>query len=166
MIYYAGIGSRETPRQILKKMNEISAFLASKGFVLRSGGALGADSAFEAGCDHKNGLKEIFYSKDATEKSIGIAMNYHPNPNAIKAKGDYVVALQGRNIQIISGRELNQNVSFVVCWTKDGKDSGGTGLGIRYALDNNIPVFNLYFDEDLAKLRDFTLNLLNHKYTK
>lgn len=34
--------------------------------------------------------------------------------------------------------------SFVVCWTSDGKDSGGTGQALRIARDRNIPVYNLY----------------------
>lgn len=46
---YAGIGSRETPEHILSIMRHIGAYLASEGWVLRSGGADGADTAFEVG---------------------------------------------------------------------------------------------------------------------
>ena len=40
---YTGIGSRKTPPGILAQMSELAAFLARSGWVLRSGGAPGAD---------------------------------------------------------------------------------------------------------------------------
>jgi predicted Rossmann fold nucleotide-binding protein DprA/Smf involved in DNA uptake len=53
--YYAGIGSRETPKDICDIMTQLAIKLANNGWVLRSGGAKGADrSRFE---------KEIFYAK-------------------------------------------------------------------------------------------------------
>jgi len=67
-IFYTGIGSRKTPGPI----NDIIEFsplyrfyywgriLATKGFILRSGHADGADLAFEKGCDTVNGKKEIY----------------------------------------------------------------------------------------------------------
>jgi predicted Rossmann fold nucleotide-binding protein DprA/Smf involved in DNA uptake len=54
---YAGIGSRSTPPETLPLIESIAARLAEKGWVLRSGGADGADSAFEKGCDQKQGTK-------------------------------------------------------------------------------------------------------------
>ena len=50
--HYAGIGSRETPPQVLEQMRKIGTFLAERHYVLRSGGAKGADTAFELGCDN------------------------------------------------------------------------------------------------------------------
>lgn len=44
---YAGIGSRETPPDVLADMRLIGAKLALRRFTLRSGGADGADLAFE-----------------------------------------------------------------------------------------------------------------------
>lgn len=46
---YSGIGSRETPEEIYTLMVEIAYKLASLGYTLRSGGAEGADQAFEEG---------------------------------------------------------------------------------------------------------------------
>lgn len=57
-MYYAGVGSRETPQDILNTMYKIGKYLASKGYTLRSGGAIGADTAFENGCDSVKGEKE------------------------------------------------------------------------------------------------------------
>lgn len=62
---YAGIGSRNTPNGTLNIMDRLGAFLAREGWILRSGGARGADSSFEAGCDSASGRKEIFFSQDA-----------------------------------------------------------------------------------------------------
>lgn len=46
---YAGIGSRETPADVLELMGRIAKRLAWKGWTLRSGGAVGADQAFAIG---------------------------------------------------------------------------------------------------------------------
>lgn len=156
-IYYAGIGSRETPFEVLTIMTNIAIAMAKKGIILRSGGAKGADSAFERGCDFNNGLKEIFYSKDATPDAIELALRFHPNPEALQAKGKYVLGLMGRNMHILSGSNLDLDVNFVICWTKDGQDSGGTGQAIRYARSKNIRIFNLYSNKDLNDLRQFYL---------
>ena len=56
---YAGIGSRNTPENIQAIMTKLATKLESLGWVLRSGGADGADSAFELGVlSHQN--KEIY----------------------------------------------------------------------------------------------------------
>ena len=46
-IFYAGIGSRETPPEFIDEFIKIGKWLGSHGYILRSGGADGADSAFE-----------------------------------------------------------------------------------------------------------------------
>ena len=57
---YTGIGSRETPLEYIQLFIRIAEYLASVGYTLRSGGANGADLAFEIGCDNKQGKKEIY----------------------------------------------------------------------------------------------------------
>jgi hypothetical protein len=47
--YYAGIGSRETPSDVCSQMTELAKQLDAENWILRSGGAKGADSAFENG---------------------------------------------------------------------------------------------------------------------
>ena len=62
-MYYAGIGSRETPKVVCDMMYKIGAAHADLGLTLRSGGAIGADIAFERGCDSIDStLKQIFYA--------------------------------------------------------------------------------------------------------
>ena len=42
---YTGIGSRETPEEVLKDMKKLGYILAENGWSLRSGHAPGADQA-------------------------------------------------------------------------------------------------------------------------
>lgn len=58
--YYTGIGSRKTPKVFLDLFEQVGETLADYDFILRSGGANGADRAFEKGCNNLNGEKEIY----------------------------------------------------------------------------------------------------------
>lgn len=133
--YYAGIGSRKTPKRVLKVFKELSTIFENKEYILRSGGAEGADKAFEEGTDRKI----IYRPEDATEAAIKKASEIHPNWGKCN---DYTRKLMGRNVMIILGKDLNKPVEFVVCWTEGGKIVGGTGFGIRLAQLNDIPVHN------------------------
>jgi len=149
MKYYTGIGSRQIPDDITILMSSIAIKLADKEYILRSGGAKGADSAFEYGCDSIKAKKEIFYAKDCTIEAMNIASQYH---NAWHLCNNYVKKLHGRNVFQILGRNLKTPSSFVICWTPDGcihhntrtQLTGGTGTAISIASMNKIPVFNLF----------------------
>lgn len=153
MKFYAGIGSRETPERVLNQMNAIAILLQQEGWTLRSGGAAGADTAFELGAGVH---KEIFYARDADDAAIELAAKYHPawhrcSPTAKK--------LLARNGYQILGRDLKTPSQFVVCWTKDGGASGGTGQAIRVAEAYGIPVFNLQRASADGKLHSFLTSL-------
>jgi hypothetical protein len=148
---YAGIGSRETPPDICEMMKLIATKLESIGYVLRSGAAIGADSAFESGVLNDVN-KEIFKALDATPESIQMAEQYHPKWTACS---DYAKRLHGRNCMILLGHNLDVRVQFVICWTVDGKATGGTGQAMRIAIDKNIPIFNLYDPMTHKRLNDF-----------
>lgn len=141
---YAGIGSRQTPDKILNDMIMIGVNLADMGYTLRSGGANGADSAFEEGANHSiNGNAPdpvIFKADDCTEAAKDMAADYHP---AWERCNGFVRKLHGRNCMIILGAELNDPVEFIVCWTVDGKITGGTGQALRMAQKLGIKVHNL-----------------------
>ena len=88
-MYYTGIGSRETPEEVLSLFTIVGEFLAKKGYMLRSGGAKGADKAFEVGCDKVKGKKEIYLPWRKFENSnsnlivkdkraFDIAKQFHP----------------------------------------------------------------------------------------
>ena len=59
-MYYSGIGSRQTPQHIIDNMIITAEWLATEGYILRSGNANGADVAFGIGCDSVNGSSEIY----------------------------------------------------------------------------------------------------------
>ncbi len=149
---YAGIGSRETPEHILDKMRDLGLRFGMLGFTLRSGGAAGADSAFEWGCDQLYAPKDIFYATDATAEAIKMASSFHP---AWERCSEWAVMLHGRNCQQVLGRYLDDPVDFVVCWTKGGKTTGGTATAIRVAEANRIPVYNLGSTLDHCILASF-----------
>lgn len=134
MKYYAGIGSRSTPDYVLKKMTLLAKKL--ENYILRSGGAEGADSAFEKGASKK----EIFRAEDATKEAIELSSKYHPNWSACS---EYTKKLHGRNAMIILGENLDSPVEFVVCWTKNGTGGGGTGQALRIAKDYRIKIYDL-----------------------
>jgi len=158
---YAGIGARKTPQHILEEMSGVAFGLAVLGWTLRSGGAIGADTAFEHGCDDASGKKEIFYAKDATKEALEIASKIHPKWYSLTP---YAKKLQARNCFQILGKELNSPASFVLCWTPDGAngttiptsgESGGTGQAIRLASYHFIPVINMFYSnwkEELAAI--------------
>lgn len=163
MIYYAGIGSRETPKEMLEHFDYIASVLANKEFTLRSGGAKGADSAFENGCDRVKGLKEIFLPWRGFENSTSqlynvsneamkIAATYHPYWYNLSQGAQ---KLQARNSYQVLGYDLNTPSNFVICYTKGGKGSGGTGQAIRIAKANNIPVFDFGADGTGERLQEF-----------
>ena len=149
---YAGIGSRSTPQDIKDVMYQYALTKAALGHTLRSGGAQGADSAFEIGCLENNGPYEIFLARDATPEAIQLASEIHPFWSSCKP---YVQRLHGRNEMIIAGESLQDPVDIVVCWTPDGEASGGTGQAIRRADLLNIPVANLHNHQTLQQIKDY-----------
>lgn len=165
-ISYAGIGSRSTPPDILVFMEKIAKRLSKLGFILRSGGADGADSAFEKTAI----LKEIYlpWENFRGNKSIytepkyqaySIAKEIHPAWNRLNSTAQKLMA---RNSHQILGIDLKTPCHFVVCWTPDGCETketraiktGGTGQAIELANINNIPVFNLKNDDAMDRLAD------------
>jgi len=143
--YYTGVGSRNTPPNILELMFEIAAKLNSIGYYLRSGGAAGADTAFANGAGP---LRHIFLAEHSTLEAEAIAKAYHP---AWERCSGYVKRLHGRNAFQVLGITLNQPSDCLVCWTPDGCIShaertiktGGTGTAISIADAYNVSVFNL-----------------------
>lgn len=173
IIYYAGIGSQSTPDDICDLMLGIAQELAGLGFVLRSGHADGADKAFEQGAGK---LAQIFlpWPKFNGSGTDGYDSTTHyaflPNPTATaiaaqahpnwKACNEGVRKLHTRNVYQVLGPGLgivNAKTAsrFIVCWTKDGKASGGTGQAIRIAEACGIPVFNLKNEGALEALIQF-----------
>jgi hypothetical protein len=168
-MYYAGIGSRKIPKVIKDLMVVIGYAMAENGYVLRSGGAEGADTAFQKGCqqwcddnnvpyckrqeiylpwNNFNNLK-VDKHKGITTETFWLAHDlvYETHPNA-KNLSPSVMKLMVRNVAQIYG--LNNTPSdLIICWTPDGatktttNETGGTGQALRLALIDNIPIINL-----------------------
>ena len=156
MKFYAGIGSRETPIEIKSDIERIVRYLDFKEYVLRSGGAPGADSFFE----EFTTKKEIFlpwrnFNENPSDlftptiDSYKMAEKYHPTWFRLSQGAKKLMA---RNCHQVLGLDLNTPVDFIVCWTSDGKSSGGTGQAMRIAESLNIPIYNLYFKDTLHKI--------------
>lgn len=164
-IIYAGIGARKTPSDVCTKMRNAAKAMANLGFTLRSGGAEGADIAFEEGHDLgdvSGDHKEIFlpykgFRKNdspnftVTREARLVAKEFHPYWANLGCLGrDFM----GRNAYQILGLDLKTPCHFVLCWTPDGKASGGTGQAIRHANSLEIPVLNFKTHSD-DEISDF-----------
>lgn len=159
---YTGIGSRETPSEVLEIMAKIGYRLAELNWTLRSGHAPGADQAFEMGAKLAAGNMEIFLPWDGFEKARHDGVNYytpskyfsdeiygeayrvaekaHPNWDACNS---WARALHTRNVFQVGGPNLDIKSDMIICWTKDGKRGGGTGQALRIAKPLDIPIFDL-----------------------
>jgi hypothetical protein len=163
--YYTGIGSREAPQDALKQMEALAGRLARYGYVLRSGGAPGADSAFENGCG--SGSKEIYlpwayfnnnpsHLYEITNEALSLAATIHPAWNNLSYP---VQKLHARNCYQVLGKDLKTPSEFVVCWTVGGKVKGGTATAINLAKKFNIQVYNLALLQDRIDLLDYLKKL-------
>lgn len=157
--YYAGIGSRETGPSRLVQIEQISAALASKGWILRSGGAEGADSAFEKGAIQKeiflpwrlfNNNPSELYGKDLNWwGALRLTHRFHPAPHHLSGAA---LKLMSRNAFQVLGAQLDNPVEFVLCAAGGAKFddkgqmydcAGGTGQAVRIAYHYKIPIYNL-----------------------
>ena len=150
MLIYTGIGHRDTPEHILALFREVGAFLASKNCVLRSGGAQGADSAFEEGCDQRNGAKEIYlpykgfrgnkselYGIADDEAALTLAAKYHQRWSSLSQKAKLLI---GRNVYQVLGKDLKTVSDFIICYSVK---PSGTNMTLRVAADYNVSIYNL-----------------------
>lgn len=171
MLYFAGIGSRQTPPDIQRLMAIIAEQLTGMGWILRSGGAQGADQAFESGA--RADRVQSFHALDAKTVAYRSVDWFHPYPRALRS---YARQLMARNLYQITGIEvesfpinaredllqisIEQLSSMVICWTPDAcsegikttSKTGGTGQAIRIASYLKIPIYNLCNQSALPKL--------------
>lgn len=148
--YYTGIGSRQCPKWAYDVVYDIAMQLAYMKYTLRSGGAEGTDTAFEKGCDHISGKKEIYlpwkgfndnpsqlYKIDDYARSI--AKEFHPFWHRLSSGAK---KLHTRNVYQIVGYDWKHASRFIICYSQAG--GGGTGQAIRIANHLNIKVIDLY----------------------
>lgn len=180
--FYTGIGSRQTPKDILKLMEDVAFKLAMEGYILRSGAAAGADTAFEEGAkayadqiDYQQTLGQIYipwesftaydsYYKDwykvldrmpKKAEAYQLASEIHPAWDKC-SKG--AKALHARNTFQVLGSNLDNPSNFLICWAKvdkHGNISGGTRTAWELAKNNRVHCCNLYNEEDKQRLINF-----------
>ena len=149
---WTGIGARTTPQEILDLMTEIALYISEYDWTLRSGGADGADTAFEMGSTNKeiylpwqafnNRRSDLFlFGKNVNS---GVAQSYAEkvwetryNEGQVKVPWDSLKEITKkfmiRNIFQLFGQQMNDISKLIFCWTQDGLASGGTGMAIRTA---------------------------------
>lgn len=144
--YYSGVGSRETPLAVLILMAKFANIMERKGYILRSGCAIGADSAFEFGLEnHLNSeiyipykgflntmqrtnqdspsylIPEVFNKSKYFDANILIDKNdLHPAwKNNLQ---EWLRKLHNRNVFQVLGRNLDykEKSKFTLCYTRDG----------------------------------------------
>ena len=177
--FYTGVGSRQTPKDIIWLMRDIASSLEAKHYTLRSGGAVGADQGFESGVKNPD-MKQIFLPWPGfgsgnsqyvrpSEKAVAMGVQMHPHLSRLHSNSPHwetrkiktLSALMGRNVHQVLGPELDSPSAFLICWTPDGVDgiervttqtTGGTGQAIRIAVKHGVPVFNLKREDHLARI--------------
>ena len=162
MKYYAGIGARATPPDVIAVMERWARLLVDRRYVCKTGACKGADQAFaNAALEISVGQVELFIpwpkyeepwwsvaqhvsgrdnvkvtvlSPEHHKAAMQSVMQYHPNPNGLKQS---VWKLHARNYLIVEG------VEFVICYTPMGQVTGGTGQALRICADMGIKIYNL-----------------------
>lgn len=174
-LIYTGIGSRETPEKVQQFMAEIGQALGAAGWTLRSGFADGADNAFARGAELSNdgqgGVMELYlpwpgfnkapmddprfiwdYDMQTYNSAAALAAAFHPYWSDCSQGAK---RLHIRNGFQVLGADLRTPTNCVICWTKDGKATGGTGQALRIAKNFGIPIFNLKNEADIDQLQLF-----------
>lgn len=158
---YTGIGARKTPHKSLALLRNIATILDQEGWQLRSGGAKGADTAFQECAQTippeiyrpkdwktRSSLEISSYPEELWNKAQSIVRELIPHWNKLDYYGQ---VLHTRNAFQVLGKDLSTPSKMVVCWTPDGaenlseitRSTGGTGTAIKLASSHNIPVFNI-----------------------
>lgn len=146
--YYAGIGSRKTPRDVELTIRFVAQKLGAHGFILNSGAAEGADAMFESHAPQaqiflpwKGFMGHASVLCEPSSRAFEIAAEIHPAWNKLTSGGR---RLHARNVHQVLGKDLVTPIEFVVCWTPGGKVVGGTSTAIRLAERIAAPVVNLF----------------------
>lgn len=178
--YYTGIGSRNTPENVLLLMQKLGHKMAKMGYTLRSGGATGADSAFAHGwgtawsedVDNLGNSKckaEIFLPWEGfndqystmegryllkSSEATQIASDIHPAWNRLSRGAK---ALHARNVYQILGQDLNTPSKCVLFYAEPQGSSvkGGTRTAVELAKIHGVPVFNMFYPEVCVRMGKF-----------
>lgn len=158
--YYTGVGSRTAPKEIGEVIIKVSQKLEDLGYILRSGGAGGADSYFEETIKNKeifipwygfNNIRDGIVPQE-TELAYNLLKEIHP---AYDKLSQGAIKLHLRNVNQVLGKDLNKPSDFLICWAKTDKQgvpTGGTRTAWKIAEKFNISRFNLFVKEDYNRI--------------
>jgi hypothetical protein len=144
--YYAGIGARkDVPADTLRIMSLLANKLESEGWILRSGGAEGSDSAFLSGLRNPRANAEIYLPSRKFNNQIAGSQPHFINYQTLRAAADarrmvpiyhayaaslkpFTYDLMARNAMQVLGSDLQTPSRMVVAYTPDA----ATGWDPRY----------------------------------
>lgn len=170
-----GIGTRKTDKQAFAMLYNIARRMAHQGWELRSGGAIGADTAWERGWDGFD-AKQIFltrgtslviakntacghisYYGDIWLEAEDIASRIHPRWENLDEASQ---ALHTRNVFQILGLDLQSKTDVVAAYAPPAGNSvkGGTATAFNLARAKGIPTFNLWTIDGQRQFFAFVLD--------
>lgn len=170
MARYAIIGSREVSEKMYDRLVTMARILVRHGHEVATGGAKGADEAAMVGAASVDvsklhvylpwasyneemipaGANTYLYEPDTCPnwaKSVDI---YHPNPAEL-TRGPR--ALHARNFGILMYPKQVDAV-IAVPGSLDPDRWGGTGQGMRIAIGEGVPLFNMRVKEDRLRVKE------------
>lgn len=177
---YAGIGSRETPEDILCIQFRLGKTLCDIGWHGLSGEAPGPDQVYHEGAKQSRRYKEVGFT--AFLPWSGFEKAWHDPSKGywdlkrtgfikrawwlgIGARGTDAglkqggIAMHSRNAHQILDVDMRSPVQFVSCYArpkgKEGHVHGGTGTAVALAMHFHIEVLNLYTDEAMGRALAF-----------
>jgi hypothetical protein len=171
--FYTLVGSRSTNDEMLAKVKSTAAALAPKGFVLRTGRALGVDLAAETGAAMVGGPAQIFLPFPRFNQQYAVANDLaavfgqpsayalacarnllgerHWNAPGMTKSYAFGRKAHARNMHQVLGATLELPSKFVlICaeWIDaDNKSKGvkgGTNTALLVATQSGVPVINMY----------------------
>lgn len=171
--YYTGVGSRSIPSNIAVIMGKFAK--KQKKRTLRSGGAAGADTAFELYADKKNiflpwpkAVEEHYHISRFTDAELAFADAILEEVFPYRLSKKTTINLFRRNVFQVLGKcdSISSAVcsDFLICYTQDGctghgdyvlGKTGGTGIAILIADMFNVEVFNMGRHDHLEYVLDY-----------
>lgn len=170
--YFTGVGSRNTPPEIIDVMVQIGFHLSNRYYTFRSGDADGSDRAFYKGFLQAGGNMEIYLpwngfngsfeddvfintpKLDNYDKATEILKEVLPYYDNLK---DSHRSLHTRNVYQVLGRRLNEPSDLCVYYAeptgKNGHVKGGTNTAVQLCKLYDVPSFNLWYPNVLEEIK-------------
>lgn len=170
---YTGIGSRDVPEDVYKLLQALGRKLATRGYALRSGGAMGCDTAFYEGCKEVGGMSTIFVPWSGFNNLFGeniVSLSDMPQSLVYRAEWEArqihpvfdrltqgAKKLHTRNVFQALGEDLGKPSDFLVCYAPVMGNTvrGGTKTAVELAKVYGVPVYNVFDSKDRLRVELF-----------